>query len=184
MNFMYFIKLLTLSFMKLNFIVDDVDLDTLYGLINMTSSSSSLPSFDSLFCSTSLYNSCISQMLLSTYWFPHPLYVSNLLANILWTWYAQSSMLLWIKYHKSSDIPRMFIVFIVWLLILAFRIVLSISVIIMLASSAIFIMSHICLCTSIIASNPFSVLWYSLVQSSHLFLNALALFMLFNFLVM
>ena len=70
------------------------------------------------------------------YEFPLPLYVFNLSASILWIWNFQSSILLWIKYHKSSDIPRIFVMFIVWLLILAFRIVLSISVIIMFASSA------------------------------------------------
>ena len=39
MNFMYFIRLSTSSFIKLDFIVDDVDSDISYGLIKITSSS-------------------------------------------------------------------------------------------------------------------------------------------------
>ena len=68
----------------------------------------------------------------------------------------------------------MFVVFIILLLILALRIFPSISVIVVFASSAIFIISSTCFYTSIITSNPFSVLWYSWVQSSHSFLNILA----------
>ena len=93
-------------------------------------------------------------------------------------------MLLWIKYCRSSDIPNMLVVFVVQLLMLACKIVCSISVIIVLVSPAIFIISHTCFCMSIIASIPFSILWYSLVQSSHSFLSALALSILFNFLMM
>ena len=171
---------------KLDFIVvDNMDLDTLYGLIKITSLSSTTPSlFNSLFCSSSLYSSYISWMLSSTYLFPHLLYASNSSANILWTWYAQSFILLWIKYRKSSDIPRMSIVFIVWLLMLAFRMVLSISVIVVFASSAIFIIFLTCFCTFIIASKPFNILWYSLLQSLCSSSNSLASSMLFSFLVM
>ena len=60
MNFMYFIRLSTVSSMKLNFVVDDINLDISYGLIKITSSSSTLSLFDSFFCSISLYSSCIS----------------------------------------------------------------------------------------------------------------------------
>ena len=80
-------------------------------MFRMTSLSSTYPWFVSFVCSLSLYSSCISLMLSSIYWFPHPLYASNSSANMHWTWYAQSSMLLWIRYCRSSNIPRMFIVF-------------------------------------------------------------------------
>ena len=158
MNFMYFIRLAISSSMKLDFVVDNTNLDTLYSLIKITSSSSTTPPlFDSLFYSSFLYSFCISWMLLTTYLFPYPPYASNSSANIIWTWYTQSFILLWIKYCKSSNIPRIFIVFIVQLLMLAFRIVSSISIIIIFASSAIFIISYTCFCTSIIVSNPFNI---------------------------
>ena len=82
MNFMYLIRLLTSLFIKFDF--DNViDSNILYGLIRITSSSSTLSLFDSFSCSSFLYNSCISQILLSTYWFPFPLYASSSSANIL-----------------------------------------------------------------------------------------------------
>ena len=132
-------------------------------MVWITSSFSTLPFLNFTLLSLSLYRSCISQMLSSTYWFPRPLYTSNSLANILWIRNTQSSMLLWIRYYKSSDIPRILVVFMVQLLILTFRIVSFISIIIILVSPAIFIIPFTCLCTSIIASNPFNILWYTLV---------------------
>ena len=63
MTFMYFIRLSTLLSIKLDFVVNDVNSDTSYGLIKITSSSSTLSLFDSFFCSLSLYNSCISWIL-------------------------------------------------------------------------------------------------------------------------
>ena len=172
MNFIYLIRLLTSLSIKLDF-NDDITSNTLHGLIRITSSSSILLLFNSFSCSSFLYNSCISQILSSIYQFPFPLYAFSLSANILW-----------IKYHRFSDIPNMLVVFIVQLLILACKITCFISVIVVLVPSTIFIISYTCFCVSIITSIPFSVLWYSLVQSSCSFLNALALFMLFNFLVM
>ena len=163
MNFMYLSRLLTLLSIKLDFVDDKKDIS--YSLIRMISSSSTCPWFVSFICSLFLYNSCISLILLFTYWFPYLLYASNSSANMHWTWYAQSSMLLWIRYCRSSHTPRIFIVFVVQLLMLAFRIIPFISVIVIFASSAIFIISHTCFCTSIIVSNPFNVLWYNLVQS-------------------
>ena len=174
MNFIYIIRLLTLLCMKFDFVIDDADLDILYGLIKIISL------FDSFFCSISLYSSCIFQILLLMYWFPHLLYVSNLSANILWIWYIWSSILLWIRYCRSSDISRMFIAFIVLLLMLAFRIVSFIFLIVVLVSPAIFIISCTCFCTSIITSNPFNILWYNLVQSSRFFLNILTLSILLS----
>jgi len=128
MNFMYFMRLLTSSFIKLDFVVDNVNSSTSYGLIKITSSSSTLPFLNFILCSSSLYRSYISQMLSSTYWFPCSLYVSNLSANIFWIWNTWFSILLWIRYHKSSDIPRILVVFIVQLLMLIFRIVSSIYI--------------------------------------------------------
>ena len=183
MKFIYLIKLSTSSSIKLDF-DDDVDSDISYGLIRIIFSFFILPLFDSFSCSSFLYNSCISQILSSTYWFHFPLYASSLSANILWVWNIQSSMLFWIKYCRSSDISNMLVEFMVQLLILAYKIVCSISVIIMLVSPTIFIISYTCFCILIIASIPFSVLWYSLVQSSHSSLNTLASSILFNFLVM
>jgi len=145
MNFMYFIRLLTLLFIKLDFVIDDVNSNISYGLTKITSSFSTYFFFDSILCSSFLYNFCISQILFSTYWFSYPLYILSLLASILWIWNTQSSMLLWIKYHKSSNISRILVAFIVWLLMLTFRIVSSISVIIILVSPTIFIISHTCL---------------------------------------
>ena len=161
MNFMYLIRFLTSLFIKLDF--DDVNSDTLYGLIRITSSFSTLPLFNSFSCSSFLYNSYISWILSSTYWFSFSLYVSSSSANILWIWNTWPSILLWIKYYRSSDISNMLVVFIVWLLILAYKIICSISVIVVLVSSAIFIIFHTCFCMSIIASIYFSILWYSLV---------------------
>ena len=113
MNFMYFIRLLTLLFIKLDFVIDDVNSDTSYGLTKITSSSSTYFFFDSILCSSFLYNFYISQILFSTYWFSHLLYTLSLLASILWIWNTQSSMLLWIKYHKSSNISRILVAFMV-----------------------------------------------------------------------
>ena len=160
MNYMYLSKLLTLSFIKLDFVDDEDNIS--YSLIKMTSLSSTCPWFVFVW-SLFLYSSCISLMLSFTYWFPYLLYASNSSASLHWTWYIWSFMLLWIRYHRSSDIPRMFIVFVVWLLMLAFKIVLFTFVIVVFASFAIFIISCTCFCTSIILSNSFSVLWYSLV---------------------
>ena len=64
---------------------------------------------------------------------------------------------------------------------LAFRIIPSIFVFV---SFAIFIMSFTYLCTFIIASNSFNILWYNLVQLSCFFLNSFVSFMLLSFLVM
>ena len=86
------------------------------------------------------------------------LYASSLSASIYWIWNTQFSMLLWIRYHRSSDIPAIFIALMTQLLILAFRIESSISIIVVLVSAAIFIISLICLYTLIIASSPFNIL--------------------------
>ena len=137
MNFIYFIRLFTLLSMKLNVVVNDVNLDTLYGLIKITSSSSTTPPlFNFFICSLFLYNSWIFQILLSTYWFPHSLYISNSSASILWIWNTQFSMLFWIKYCKSSNTPRILVAFMVQLLMLIFKIVSSISIIVVLACSS------------------------------------------------
>jgi len=146
-----------------NFAIDDMDLDTLYGLIKITFLSSTLHLFDSFFYFLSLYRSCIFLILSFTYWFLYSLYTPNSSANIVWIWYILSSILLWMRYHRSSDISRMFIVFVVLLLMLAFKIIFSISVIFILVSTAIFIMSCTCFYTSITASNSFNVLWYNIV---------------------
>jgi len=69
----------------------------------------------------------------------------------------------------------------VQLLILAVKIVPSISVTVVLVSSAIFFMSFSILCTSIIASIPFNVLWYNLDQSSHSLFITCAWSMLLSF---
>jgi len=53
-------------------------------------------------------------------------------------------MLLWIRVYRSSDILSMFIAFITQLLILIFKMLPSISMIVILVSSAIFIMSFTC----------------------------------------
>jgi len=58
------------------------------------------------------------------------------------------------RYHRSSDIPRIFIMFVVLLLMLAFKIIFSISVIIILVSAAIFIIS-----CGIILFNHFVCSW-------------------------
>ena len=57
MNFIYFVKFSTSSCIKLDSVID-VDMNTLYNLIKITSLSSTFPS--SFFYSLSLYNSCIS----------------------------------------------------------------------------------------------------------------------------
>ena len=80
---MYFIKFSTSSCMKLDFVIIDADVDTLYGLINITFSSSTSPFLDSNLHSSSLCESCISQILSFMYLFSHPLYLSNSSANIL-----------------------------------------------------------------------------------------------------
>jgi len=162
MNCMYLIRLLTLLFIKFDF-DNDIDSNILYSLIRITSSFSTLSLFDSFSCSSFLYNSCISQILLSTYWFSFSLYAFSSSANILWIWNTWSSILLWIKYYRSSDISNMLVALMIWLSILACKTVCSISIIIVLVSSAIFIISRTCFCILIITSIPFSILWYSLV---------------------
>ena len=67
---------------------------------------------------------------------------------------------------------------------LAVKINPSASIIVVLASFANFLISFIHLCTSIIISNPFSILWYSLDQSSLSLFITYAWSMLFNFLDM
>ena len=123
-------------------------------------------------------------MLLSMHLFPLSLYVSSSSASIHWIWNTWFSMSLWIRYHRSSDTPAIFIALMTQLLILAFRIESSISVIVVLASAAIFVMSLICFYTSIIASSPFSILWYVFTQSFLLSFIILALSILLSFLVM
>jgi len=83
MNFIYYSRFLISSCMKLDSVVLNVVVNTSYGLINITSSSSTVPLPSSFFCSLSLYKSWISLMLSSMYLFSYSLYVSNLLANIL-----------------------------------------------------------------------------------------------------
>ena len=151
-------------------------------MISITSSSSILPS--SFFISSSLYSSYIFWMLLSTYVFSLPLYASNLSASICWIWNTQFSMSLWIKYYKFSNTPTIFVALMTQLLILAFRIESSISMIIILVSATIFIISLTCFCTSIIISSPFKILWYVFVQSFLSFFIILALSMLLSFLIM
>jgi len=56
MNFMYYLRFLISSYIKLDLVIV---VDSSYGLINITSSSSILSLFNS-FYSSSLYNSCIS----------------------------------------------------------------------------------------------------------------------------
>ena len=58
-NFIYHSKFLISSYMKLDLVVLDVIVDTLYGLINNPSLSFTLPLFDSFFYSISLYSSYI-----------------------------------------------------------------------------------------------------------------------------
>ena len=72
MNFMYLVRFSTSSVIKLVSDNDDVVEDTLYGLTSMTSLFSTTP-FSSFF-SSSTYNSWISQILLSMYLLPFPLY--------------------------------------------------------------------------------------------------------------
>ena len=57
----------------------------------------------------------------------------------------------------------------------------SISVIMVFASSASFLISFVILCISIIVSNPFNVLWYNLDQSSHSFFITCTWSMLLSF---
>ena len=128
------------------------------------------------------YRSWIPQIFSSTYWFSFSLYWSNSLASILWIWNALLSMLLWIRYQRSSAIWVIFIVFVVRLLMLAVRIFPSISITVISVSSTIFFISFIILWTSIIASIPFNVLWYNLDQSSLSLFMICAWSMLFNFL--
>ena len=178
MNFIYLRKFSTLSVIKLVFDNDIIE-DTSYGLTSMTSSFSTLLVFS---FSSSLYSSWISQILLSTYLLSFPLYQSSSLANILWIWNICSSMLLWTRYRRFSDIWVILVVFITQLLILTIKIDPSISVIIVLASSTSFLMSFTNPYMSIIVSNPFSILWYSLDQSSLSFFMIYTWSILFNFL--
>ena len=67
------------------------------------------------------------------------------------------------------------------LLMLAVKTVSSISVIVVFASSASFLISFVILCISIIISNPFNVLWYNLDQSSHSLFITCAWSMLLSF---
>ena len=78
----------------------------------------------------------------------------------------------------------MFVAFMSQLLMLASRMDPSNFAIVVFASSAIFIISLIHLCTFIIASISFNVLWYILVQSLLFSFNVLASSILLSFQVM
>ena len=75
----------------------------------------------------------------------------------------------------------MLVMFMVQLLMLAVKTVPSISVIVVFASSASFLISFVILCILIIVSNPFNVLWYNLNQSSHSFFIICTWSMLLSF---
>ena len=75
----------------------------------------------------------------------------------------------------------MFVAFVTQLLMLAIKIVPSISINMMFVFSANLLMSFAILCISIIVSNPFNVLWYNLIQSSHSFFITWAWSMLLSF---
>ena len=75
----------------------------------------------------------------------------------------------------------MLVMFMVRLLMLAIKTVPSISIIVVFASSASFLISFVILCISIIVSNPFNVLWYNLDQSSRSLFITCAWSMLLSF---
>ena len=76
----------------------------------------------------------------------------------------------------------MLVTFMTRLSILAIKTVSSISIIIVFASSASFLISFVILCISIIVSNPFNVLWYNLDQSSRSLFITCAWSLLLSFL--
>ena len=78
----------------------------------------------------------------------------------------------------------MLVTFMTRLSMLTIKTVPSISVIIVFASSASFLISFVILCISIIVSNPFNVLWYNLDQSSCSLFITCAWSMLLSFLEM
>jgi len=97
MNFIYLIRLLTSLFIKLD-VDNDVDSDTSYGLIRITFSFSTLSLIDSFSCSLFLYNSCISQILSSTYWFPFPLYFCDYCVGLSYYLHSILYLLLYIDH--------------------------------------------------------------------------------------
>ena len=121
MNFIYLRRLLTSSSMKLELFVD-VDLETLYGLMSMTSSSSTLPLFFFI-CFLFIYNSWIFYMFSSTYVLSLPLYLFSLSANILWIWNTQSSILLWTRLSRLQKVDLAFSYFLIFIFIFIWFIV-------------------------------------------------------------
>ena len=121
MNFIYLRKLLTSSSMKLELFVD-VDLETLYGLMSMTSSSSTLPLFFFI-CFLFIYNSWIFYMFSSTYVLFLSLYLFSLSANILWIWNTRSSILLWTRLSRLQKVDLAFSYFLIFIFIFIWFIV-------------------------------------------------------------